>query len=120
MRERNLNPLSYATSIRHRFWDYDIRFETLHPRELLPRIDVPVLLAQGTKSQIYPTKVWEYLELQIPETALALFEENGHGPVLGGARTVQPCRNGLRSRTLIPFREADAARRAHALGTAAE
>jgi non-heme chloroperoxidase len=49
-------------------------------RPLLPKIDVPVLLAHGRRSQIYPTPVWEALAELIPQTSLALFDESGHSP----------------------------------------
>lgn len=49
-------------------------------RPLLPKIDVPVLLAHGRRSQIYPTPVWEALGELIPQTSLALFDESGHSP----------------------------------------
>jgi pimeloyl-ACP methyl ester carboxylesterase len=49
-------------------------------RGLLPSIDVPVLLAHGVKSQVFPTPVWESLAAAIPQTSLSLFEQSGHAP----------------------------------------
>lgn len=49
-------------------------------RPLLPRIDVPVLLAHGARSQIYPTKVWEPVAEAIPRTETVIFENSGHSP----------------------------------------
>lgn len=57
-----------------------VSFSSQDWRPLLPTIDVPVLLAHGTKSQIYPTPVWEYLAEQIPATRTVLFEQSGHSP----------------------------------------
>lgn len=51
-------------------------------RPLLPRIDVPVLLAHGVRSQICPTAVWEVLADAIPRTTTILFENSGHTPFL--------------------------------------
>lgn len=57
-----------------------VSFSSQDWRPLLPTIDVPVLLAHGTKSQIYPTNVWDYLAERIPETQVRLFENSGHSP----------------------------------------
>lgn len=57
-----------------------VSFSSQDWRPLLPRIDVPVLLAYGTRSQIYPTPVWEYLAEHIPATVVELFEQSGHSP----------------------------------------
>lgn len=57
-----------------------VSFSSQDWRPLLPSIDVPVLLAHGTKSQIYPTNVWEYLAEHIPTTELRLFENSGYSP----------------------------------------
>jgi non-heme chloroperoxidase len=57
-----------------------VSFSSQDFRPLLPKIDVPVLLAHGRKSQIYPTPVWEYLAQHIPTTTVAIFENSGHSP----------------------------------------
>jgi non-heme chloroperoxidase len=57
-----------------------VSFTSQDWRHLLPSIDVPVLLAHGTRSQIYPTNVWEYLAEKIPTTQVQLFENSGHSP----------------------------------------
>lgn len=57
-----------------------VSFSSQDWRPLLPKIGVPMLLAHGTKSQVYPTPVWEYLGEQIPTTRTALFERSGHSP----------------------------------------
>lgn len=57
-----------------------VSFSSQDWRPLLPSIDVPVLLAHGLKSQIYPTPVWEFLAERIPATETVLFEESGHSP----------------------------------------
>jgi non-heme chloroperoxidase len=57
-----------------------VSFSSQDWRPLLPSIDVPVLLAHGAKSQIYPTRVWEPLAQTIPTTTLKLFENSGHSP----------------------------------------
>lgn len=57
-----------------------VSFSSQDWRPLLPQIDVPVLLAHGRRSQIYPTPVWEALAERIPQTSIALFEESGHSP----------------------------------------
>lgn len=57
-----------------------VSFSSQDWRPLLPSIDVPVLLAHGRKSQIYPTPVWESLAELIPQTSLVLFDESGHSP----------------------------------------
>ncbi|MQA04192.1 MAG: alpha/beta fold hydrolase [Streptosporangiales bacterium] len=57
-----------------------VPFSSQDRRPLLPTIDVPVLLAHGRKSQIYPTPVWEALSDLIPQTSLALFDDSGHSP----------------------------------------
>jgi non-heme chloroperoxidase len=57
-----------------------VSFSSQDWRPLLPKIDVPVLLAHGRRSQIYPTPVWEYLAEHIPTTTVAIFEESGHSP----------------------------------------
>ncbi|MFT3871864.1 MAG: alpha/beta hydrolase [Nocardioides sp.] len=57
-----------------------VSFSNQDWRPLLPEIDVPVLLAHGRKSQIYPTPVWEALERQIPQTHTHIFEDSGHSP----------------------------------------
>lgn len=49
-------------------------------RELLPRIEVPVLLCYGTGSAIYPTEVRAYMRETIPNAELVEFEESGHSP----------------------------------------
>jgi pimeloyl-ACP methyl ester carboxylesterase len=49
-------------------------------REQLPQIPVPVLLCHGSGSALYPTKIGEYLNEQIPESELVMFEESGHSP----------------------------------------
>ncbi|WP_028935899.1 alpha/beta fold hydrolase [Pseudonocardia spinosispora] len=49
-------------------------------RPLLPRIDVPVLLAHGARSQVYPTPIWEFMAKEIPTTETAVFEDSGHAP----------------------------------------
>jgi pimeloyl-ACP methyl ester carboxylesterase len=57
-----------------------VSFSSQDWRPLLPKIDVPVLLAHGARSQIYPTPVWEYLATQIPSTKTEIFERSGHSP----------------------------------------
>ncbi|MQA79713.1 MAG: alpha/beta fold hydrolase [Streptosporangiales bacterium] len=57
-----------------------VSFSSQDWRPLLPSIDVPVLLAHGRRSQIYPTPVWEALAELIPQTSLALFDDSGHSP----------------------------------------
>jgi non-heme chloroperoxidase len=57
-----------------------VSFSSQDWRPLLPRIDVPVLLAHGTRSQIYPTPVWKYLAENIPSNRVELFEQSGHSP----------------------------------------
>lgn len=57
-----------------------VSFSSQDWRPLLPKIDVPVLLAHGRKSQLYPAPVWEYLAEKIPTTETVLFEESGHSP----------------------------------------
>lgn len=57
-----------------------VSFSSQDWRPLLPKIDVPVLLAHGAHSQIYPTKVWEALAAAIPTTKTVIFENSGHSP----------------------------------------
>lgn len=49
-------------------------------RPLLPKIDVPVLLLHGAKSQLFPNPVWEYLEKHLPSSTTFVFENSGHSP----------------------------------------
>lgn len=49
-------------------------------RALVPTIDVPVLLAYGQKSVVYPTGVYSWLAEQLPDSQLVLFENSGHSP----------------------------------------
>lgn len=51
-------------------------------RDLLPAIDVPVLLCYGGASWLYPGKVGEYLLEHLPNARLVIFEKSGHCPPL--------------------------------------
>jgi non-heme chloroperoxidase len=57
-----------------------VSFSSQDWRPLLPKIDVPVLLAHGAKSQLYPTPVWEALAEKIPVTKTKIFANSGHSP----------------------------------------
>lgn len=47
-------------------------------RELLPTLDIPFLITQGSKSICYPTPVWAYLEERLPQATVPMFEQSGH------------------------------------------
>lgn len=49
-------------------------------RDLLPELDVPVLLCYGAKSWLYPGAVGEYLRERLPRAELVKFERSGHCP----------------------------------------
>ncbi len=49
-------------------------------RDLLPSLNVPVLLCYGGASWLYPGKVGEYLQEQLPNAQLVMFEKSGHCP----------------------------------------
>ena len=51
-------------------------------RDILPSVDVPVLLCYGGASWLYPGKVGEYLQEQLPNARLVKFEKSGHCPPL--------------------------------------
>lgn len=54
-------------------------------RDVLPRIDVPTLLAYGAKSHYYGPAVAEYVAARIPDAVLRLYPEAGHGPQVEAA-----------------------------------
>ena len=49
-------------------------------RDLLPSVDVPVLLCYGSASWLYPGKVGEYLAEHLPHATLVKFNKSGHCP----------------------------------------
>jgi pimeloyl-ACP methyl ester carboxylesterase len=44
------------------------------------QIDIPVLLACGTKDPLLPPRYWEVLSARIPDAQVQLFDESGHFP----------------------------------------
>jgi len=51
-------------------------------REVMPRIDVPVLLIHGDESQFYSQELAHWLAEQIPQAQLHIYEESDHSPHL--------------------------------------
>ena len=49
-------------------------------RPLLSRIDLPVLLCYGGRSQIYAPELGPYLHQQIADSTLVTFDDSGHSP----------------------------------------
>lgn len=47
-------------------------------REILPKIKVPVLLAYGGGSQLFPPEVSKYMKQHIKNSKLVIFEKSGH------------------------------------------
>ncbi|MGQ9723614.1 MAG: alpha/beta fold hydrolase [Candidatus Jordarchaeum sp.] len=47
-------------------------------RDVLPKIKVPVLLAYGGGSQLFPSGVSEYMKKNIKNSKLVIFEKSGH------------------------------------------
>jgi len=47
-------------------------------RDMLPKIKVPVLLAYGGGSQLFPPEVSEYMKKNIKNSKLVIFEKSGH------------------------------------------
>ena len=74
IRESMLTPTSAMVA----FWTSMVAHDW---RELVPSISVPILLCYGrSDNALYPTKVGEYLNGQIPDSELVEFEESGHSP----------------------------------------
>jgi pimeloyl-[acyl-carrier protein] methyl ester esterase len=56
-------------------------------RDLLPRIDRPVLLAYGARSTLYAPEVFAWTAERLPRVRLARFDRSGHAPHLTEAGT---------------------------------
>lgn len=51
-------------------------------RELIPAINLPVLIARGTKSRIYARETADWMAERLPDARVSMFRNSGHAPHL--------------------------------------